>query len=300
MSHGRPSRTAIKIARFVVLIDAVPRLRGLLPDGAGALVEAALRGSGVVPARQVEAMRRPWVVRLHRLVEGLLGRGQLLWFGVRKRFMADAALAAIAGGATQLLVVGAGFDPLAALVARRHPHVTCVELDAPATAGPKLAGLRAAGALLPNLRVHACDLAARPLAEALRETGWRPEARSVVVAEGLLMYLDADSVARFFAAVRAYTGPGSRLACSLMDGDAEGRPRVGALDWPIRAALRLAGEPLRWGVAPADLPGFAAAAGFRVVDAPDAAALRERLLAPRGLGDEPLLPYEHLALLERA
>lgn len=61
----------------------------------------------------------------------LTGRGQILWFGVRKRFIADAVDAAIADGASQLLVVGAGFDPLAALVARRHPHVTCVELDAP-------------------------------------------------------------------------------------------------------------------------------------------------------------------------
>ncbi|MDC0672913.1 SAM-dependent methyltransferase [Nannocystis sp. ncelm1] len=300
MASPRPSRTALKIARFMLLLDAVPRFAGLLPVDAAAAVEGLLRASGAVRPRHIDVMRRPATYKMYRFIEGMLGRGQLLWFGVRKRWMADCVESAIAAGATQLLVVGAGFDSLAALVARRHPHVTCVEIDAPATAEPKRAGLQGAGLARDNLHVRAADLAHRELADVLRETPWRPDARSVVVAEGLLMYLDAASVARFFAAVHASTGPGSRLACSLMDGDADDNPHIGALDWPIRLALRLAGEPLRWGIAPAKLPAFAASAGYRVLDQPDAAALRDRLLAPLGLRDEPLLPYEHLALLARA
>jgi len=300
MASPRPSRTALKIARFMLLLDAVPRFSGLLPVGAATAVEALLRASGVVRPRHLDTMRRPATYRVYRFIEGMLGRGQLLWFGVRKRWMADAVESAVAAGATQLLVVGAGFDSLAARVAQRHPHVTCVEIDAPATAEPKRVGLQGAGLARDNLHVCAADLSTRPLADVLRETPWRPDARSVVVAEGLLMYLDADSVARFFAAVHAGTGPGSRLACSLMDGDADRNPHIGALDWPIRLALRLAGEPLRWGVAPASVSAFAANSGYRVLAQPDAAALREGLLAPLGLRDEPLLPYEHLALLERA
>lgn len=300
MPHARPSLTAVKIARFMILLDAVPRLASVLPEGAAATAEALLRASGATRPRLIDMMRRPATYRFYRLAEGALGRGQLLWFGVRKRWMADVVEAAIAAGATQLLVVGAGFDPLAAQVARRHPHVTCVEIDAPATSEPKRAGLAGSGAMRDNLHLCAADLSARPLAEVLRATPWRPEARSVVVAEGLLMYLDAESVAGFFAAVRDSTGPGSRLACSLMDGDAEHHPHLRTLDWPLRLALRLVGEPLRWGIAPASVPAFAERAGYRVIDRPDEAALRERLLAPIGLRDEPLLPYEHLALLERA
>jgi methyltransferase (TIGR00027 family) len=298
MAH--PSRTALKIARFMLLLDAVPRYAPLLPNDAAATVEALLRASGAVPPRHLDMMRKPSTYRFYRLVEGLLGRGQLLWFGVRKRWFADQVEAAIVGGATQLLVVGAGFDPLAALVARRHPHVICVEIDAPATAEPKRVGLDGAALARDNLHVCAADLSQRPLADVLRATPWRTDARSVVVAEGLLMYLDAVSVARFFAAVRECTGPGSRLACSLMDGDARNTPHVGALDWPLRMALKLAGEPLRWGLAPASVSAYATEVGFRVLDQPDDPALRDRLLAPIDLRDEPLLPYEHLALLERA
>lgn len=298
MPHA--SRTALKIARFMLLLDSVPQYAPLLPRDAATTVDALLRASGVVPARRLDMMRKPATYRFYRAAEALLGRGQLLWFGVRKRWFADAVETAIAGGATQLLVVGAGFDPLAALVARRHPHVTCVEIDAPATAEPKRLGLAGSNFARPNLHVHAADLSREPLADVLRKAPWRPDARSVVVAEGLLMYLDAVSVARFFAAVRECTGPGSRLACSLMDGDARNRPHVGALDWPLRLALRLAGEPLRWGLAPASVPAYATEVGFCVQDQPDEPALRDRLLAPLGLRDEPLLPYEHLALLERA
>jgi methyltransferase (TIGR00027 family) len=294
-----PSRTAKKIARFILLIDAVPRLVGVLPPGAAQTAERILRASGAFRTREIEMMRAAWTQRFYARAERWLGgRGQLLWFGLRKRFVADEVQAAIEAGATQLLVVGAGFDPLAALIARRHPRVTCVEIDAPATAEPKRRGLAGAGLARDNLRVCAADLAKRPLAEVLAETPWDPAARSVVVAEGLLMYLDAATVAGFLAAIRGCTGAGSRLACTSLYGDADGTPRLVTLDGPTKWALRLAGEPLLWGALPAAVPAVAAGAGWRVRAQAEAGDLQARYLAPIGLASEPVAPYEHLALLE--
>jgi hypothetical protein len=59
----RPSRTATKIARFMLLLDAVPRLAPVLPAGSARAVEAILRGSGSVPQRHVDMMRSPRTVR---------------------------------------------------------------------------------------------------------------------------------------------------------------------------------------------------------------------------------------------
>jgi methyltransferase (TIGR00027 family) len=284
----------------MVLIDAVPRFAGLLPEGAAATAEAILRASGVIPARRIDVLRAPWLQRFYRSTEALLGRGQLLWFGLRKRAIADAVADAIADAARQLLVVGAGFDPLAAIVARRHPEVLCVEIDAPATATPKAAGLRGAGLEQANLRVCAADLAREPLAQVLATTPWDRGVRSVIVAEGLVMYLDAAAVAQFLAAVRGCSGPDSRLALTSVGGDDQHRPHLGVLDWPIRLALRLAGEPMRWGVAPGALAAAVAPAGWRLHDQPDLAELRRRHLVPLGLPDEPVAPYEHLAVLTTA
>jgi methyltransferase (TIGR00027 family) len=300
MATAKPSRTAKKIARFLLLLDAIPRFARLLPEASASTAEAILRASGALRPVELDMMRSRWGLRLYEAAEALTGRGQVLWFGLRKRWLAEAVEAAVADGATQLLVVGAGFDPLATLVAGRHPGVLCVEVDAPATAEPKRAGLRGAGLERPNLHVVAADLAARSLDDVLRETPWRADARSVVVAEGLLMYLRASEVTDFFAAVRRCAGDGSRLAFTSVGGDDEGHPRLGVMDRPIRLALRLAGEPMRWGIPPERVRAFVEGAGYALRDQPDLAALRVRFLAPLGLRDELVSPYEHLALAEVA
>lgn len=296
---SRPSRTATKIARFMLLLDAQPRLAGLLPAGAAAVIEPLLRASGAVSPRLITMMRRPSALRFARAMEAVTSRGQLAWFGLRKRFMFEAVIAAIADGATQLLVVGAGFDPLAALIAREHPQVLCVELDTPATADPKRIGLSGSGAARDNLHVVGVDLATRSIADALRPLPWRPDARSVIVAEGLLMYLDRAAVREFFKMMRQIAGPGSRLAFSCVTADDAGDPRLPvSMDWLVRAALRLAGEPIQWGIRPAALPAYLAELGLRLLDQPDLDLLRQRHLVPLGLADEPVQPYEYLALAE--
>jgi methyltransferase (TIGR00027 family) len=293
-----PSRTALKIARFIVMLAAQPRLAGVLPVDAARTIEQILLASGVLRPARIAMMRRPGVIRFARVMEALTGRGQILWFGVRKRFIADAVDAAIADGASQLLVVGAGFDPLAALVARRHPHVTCVELDAPATAEPKHRGLADAGLLQQNLHPISADLARQPLAAVLPPS-WRRDARTIVVAEGLLMYLDPAAVQQFFTALRQLTGPGSRVAFSSVDADERGDPRLLIpLDALARPLLRLAGEPLRWGIRPPALPAFLADLGLRLLDQPTLDELRRRYLAPLGVPDEPLAPADYLVLAE--
>ncbi len=297
--RGRvPSRTATKIARFMLLMDADPRLRGVLPSDAAATAEAILRSSGVVPARQIDMMRKPSTLRLASWAERLTGRGQLLWFAVRKRWMADQVEAAIAAGARQLLVVGAGFDPLASVCARRHPDVLCVEIDAPVTAEPKRAGVQGAGLTRPNHQLCAVDLSQRSLAEALRTTPWRKDLRSIVMAEGLLMYLHPQDVARFFADVRQVSATGSRVAFTSLDADDKGRPHIGRMDMPIQFALRLAGEAMHWGLRPSDAPAFLASAGYRTLEQPTPDTLRQQILEPHSLGAEPLMAYEHLVLAE--
>lgn len=302
MTSARPSRTATKIAGFLLLLDSTPRLAPVLPPGAAEAAEAILRASGAVRRHELDMMRGRLGARLYETAERLLGRGQLLWFGVRKRWMHEVVEQGIAEGARQVLVVGAGFDPLAVSVARRHPEVRCVEVDAPATATPKRAGIQGAGLARPNHSVLGADLASKSLQEVLEPAGWRADVRSIVVAEGLLMYLAPAQVAAFLAQVRTCTGPGSRLAFSSMGVDEEGRPRlllVGSLlGRLIRSSLQLAGEPLRWGIAPSSIPPFLTAAGYRTLEQPTPRTLRERFLTPGGLDEEPLMPYEHLVLAE--
>jgi methyltransferase (TIGR00027 family) len=292
----RPSRTALKIARFTVLIDADPRLHVVLPADRGSTTQAVLEGSGALPSWQVSMMRRPAVRRFARGAERVTGRGQLLWFGLRKRWIADRVGDAIGAGARQLLVVGSGFDTLAAQAAAGAPDVLAVETDAAATAGAKRTGLAAAGLRAPNLEVLDDPLGDRALADLLAATGWDRQAPSVVVAEGLLMYLTPADLDRLFRDLAACVGPGSTLLCSSVFARADGSPRVaaGRLDRPIRAVLRLAGERMYLGLDPEAVPAFLAARGATVRSQPTIDDLRAAYLAPNGLADEHVMPYEHL------
>lgn len=282
----------------MLLLDAVPRLRDVLPKGAAATVEGILRNSGAVPARLIDMMRAPSTRRLYELVEQFTGKGQLLWFGIRKRWVAECVEEALRDGARQLLVLGSGLDPLAAMVAERHPDVLCVEIDAPATANPKAAGIQGAGLERPNLAVIPVDLSQRPLADALQTTQWRKDVPSIVVAEGLLMYLTPADVDVFFRALSNCTAPGTRVAFTVMDMDEEGRPYLGPLSGMMRPLLRLVGEPLQWALRPRDVPAYLEARGFRLRDQPSMDVLRQRFLEPIGGKDEPLSHYDYPVLAE--
>jgi methyltransferase (TIGR00027 family) len=275
-------------------------LRVVLPVGAAAAAERILLGSGAVARRHVEMMRRPATLRLYELAERLTGRGQVLWFGLRKRWFADVVETAIQNGARQVLVVGGGLDPLASLAAQRHPDVLFVEIDAPATAAAKVAGIRSASLERPNLVISPVDLTETPLSDALRKTPWQRTVRSIVVAEGVLTYVPPDGVRTFFNAVRSNTGPASRVAFSAVNADAGGRASLGPLSGLIRVALRLAGEPLLWVLRAGEVSTFLSGVGFRVIDQPDNAAIRARYLTPAGLADEPMSPYEYFVLGEVA
>ena len=296
MTQQRPSQTALKIARFMVLLDAVPRLRGVLPEGEAKLVESILRASEVVSPRAVDMMRRPVTIRFYELAEAVFGRGQLLWFALRKRWFAERVEAEIQAGARQLLVLGAGFDPLAAWIAERHPEVHCMEIDTPATAEPKRRALWALKRLPVNHEVCSVDLSTTSITGALRSTAWRNDARSVLVAEGLLMYLTRTDVDRFLADLGTNVGAHSRLACSCVDAYDDGTPNIGKLDKLVRFSLRIVGEPMQWGIRPVDVPAFFAAHRHRVLEQPTMKDLRRDYLVPLGLGDQPVTPYEHLVL----
>jgi methyltransferase (TIGR00027 family) len=296
----RLSRTALKIARFIILLDAIPRLRHVLPEGAAGAVESILLESGAVRAGRVIRMRSGTSVRLYEALEAVFGRGQLLWFGIRKRWLADTVDAALREGAKQLLVVGAGFDPLATLVARRSPETLCIEVDQAPTALAKRRGVERAGLGSPNHLVCAADLSKTSLEQVLSATPWRRDVPAVVVAEGLLMYLPPADVTRFLAQVRDTVAPGSRFAFSAMDIDDRGRPTVkvggGRLGPVIRGMLRIAGEPLLWGISPSKVREYLRERNFRVIEQASVDDLRTRVLAAAGLPDEPLANYEHLVL----
>jgi len=166
-------------------------------------------------------------------------------------------LAAIEAGASQVLIVGAGFDTLSLRRAPEHPEVHFFELDHPATSAAKRKGVRAEGKP-PNMTMISADLAQVKLSSVMADQAdWDPRARSVLVVEGLLMYLSDTQVRDLFREAATCTGPGSRLALThVVDLDLLG---------PVaRLTLKALGEPWLSQISRAGLGTYLGEVGWRL------------------------------------
>lgn len=296
MHSDRPSLTAQRIARGILYLAADEGVAALLPPSCVEATERLLAAAGLITPRQVSLIRKPWLVRIFGSIERLTTPGVGLKIAVRKRFLDDETRRAISDGATQVLVVGAGFDTLCQRLALEFPNVQFVEVDHPGTHGVKRMAVEKTGAAAPNLHLLAADLAAESLADALSRSPWQSDAPSVVVAEGVLMYLDASAISALLTAVKDNTSPGSRLLFTYMQPDAKGRPWAGSFSSLTRTTLRLLGEPWRWAIRRDEAPEFFKRHGYLYDESPELYDFRRRYLEPAGLADRALAEIELVAL----
>ncbi|MEX1363398.1 MAG: SAM-dependent methyltransferase [Nannocystaceae bacterium] len=293
MRAYQASRTALKVARVLLYVATDPRRAELLPPGSVETTEALLRAAGALQDWHLRVYRGPRSRRLLGWAEGKLLPGQSTHLVLRKRFIDDETRAAIEDGATQVLVVGAGFDTLGLRLARAHRGVRFIEVDHPATQSLKRHALDQLDRPA-NLHLYPADLGETSLPEVLDELGWDPDARSVVIAEGLLMYLDEHDVADFLRGVASVLSPRSRMLGTYLLPDERGRPQMGRLGGLSRASLALLGEPMRWAVSPEEIATLLLDCGLEPSAQPGRVDLRLRYLVPAGLDALPLATIERV------
>lgn len=217
---------------------------------------------------------------------------------VRTRFIDDLVRDALRDGATQLVLLGAGFDSRAYRLEEAQ-RAAVFEVDHPATQAAKRARLaeRAAGSLA-QVRFVAVDFERDDLETALRAAGHAAHLPSVVVWEGVVSYLSSAAVEQNFALLRRLTAPGSKLIFTYVD--------QGAIDGSVafdearrwRQWVRLSGEPFIFGFAPAALAAYLARHGFALASDASTAQIAARYCAAIGR-HEPGSDLYRVALAER-
>jgi methyltransferase (TIGR00027 family) len=114
---------------------------------------------------------------------------------VRARFIDEALERAVADGATQVVILGAGFDSHAYRFEELLAGVEVFEVDRPATQAVKRQRVDAAlGGPPPNLTYVAIDFEHEDLPSGLARYGYDPSQRTFFIMEGLVMYLPEDAV----------------------------------------------------------------------------------------------------------
>ena len=288
MREDQPSSTATLIAAATVFLDGDSRLRGLVPAGAAAWCRKYIASSPASTRVAVSALCHPALRWLARLAERATVPGLMLHFMLRKRLIESAVMEAISHGASQVVVLGAGFDTLALRLHRVQPSVTFIEIDHPATQRHKRATIELDKAGGRNLIFQPADLTRQTLDEALSNVAvYRRSANSAFVIEGVLMYLTHMEVTALFRLFGAHGGSGSRAVFTVMEPEPGGRIDFHNATPLVKGLLRLWREPFMSGMAAAELPLFLHKFGFVLSSVASADNLRARYLA--GFGDNPPL-----------
>jgi methyltransferase (TIGR00027 family) len=264
MRKEKPSKTAYKVALNIITLGAKPGMDKILPPGIVEATEKLLVASGAASATLVRWSRSRRMVSIYEAFDWMLP-GQFEAFGYRKAFCERQVRDGIGAGATQVLVLGAGYDTMGWRLASEFAGVNFFEIDHPATALLKARGIEAMGKR-DNLHLIPEDLGKRKLVDVLKASeAWDQTAQTVIVAEGLLMYLPPDAVRDLFRQCAAIIGAGSRIAFTYVCTGADGRPDIGRLTGLILWTLKVAGEPWLWSIRPEELGQFLEETGWTKV-----------------------------------
>lgn len=196
----------------------------------------------------------------------------------RHRFIDEHLCAALANRDTaQVLILGAGYDSRAYRFADELDGRPVSEVDLPPLSRRKAAIIAAQPERFAGNRVNRVEINFRtePLAERLAATGFVTGARTFVAWEGVTPYLSSAAVADTLDTLGEICGPGSTLAVDFWHRLPGLGPRTQVRRLGARA-VALIGEPVTFGVAPADVAALLDLHGFEVID-----LVRSRELAAR-------------------
>jgi len=265
MQPGQPSRTALGAAAHRAVHQVLERGRIFADPLAvrilGADAEAAVRDAENNPSR-----------RMLRL-----------FIAVRTRYAEDALAAAVARGARQLVVLGAGLDTYAYRNAFAESlHV--FEVDHPATQAWKRQRLAEAAIPLPRTLTFApIDFERETLADGLAAAGFDPAKQSFLTWLGVVPYLSEQAVFSTLEFIARLPG-GAQVVFDYGNPPASGggRDELDTAQDALAARVASIGEAFRSYFETDALHTKLMALGFREIEDLGPALIRERYFANRG------------------
>jgi methyltransferase (TIGR00027 family) len=221
----------------------------------------------ILPAGQramVRAMRWPLLRRLTISAGEHAVPGSWSLIACRKRYIDDKLDEALPN-IDSVVVLGAGMDTRAYRLARRS-DIPVFEVDLPVNIARKKAAVaQAIGAVPASVRLVPVDFERDDLISALTGLGYRTDARTFFIWEGVTQYLSQDAVRATLVALRAAAPPGSRLVFTYVRRDfIEGANMYDAAI--LYKRFRQRQQVWRFGLDPEQVSAFVAEYGWQLVE----------------------------------
>ncbi len=226
------------------------------------------------PARRALAA---WSGSLTARVLRRLGPSGTTYVPLRHRFIDDHLVAALDGGADQVVLLGAGYDTRAYRFADRLDGRPVYEVDLAPISRAKATKIARHADEFPAANVVRVeiDFESQTLGDVLGDAGFAVGASTFFTWEGVPMYLTRAAVKATLAAVHAMSGRGSKLAHDMWFLVDDPGP-MGTARRVVPSALSLIGEPVTFAVHPEDYECFLDQRGFHIVDLAFARELQAR------------------------
>jgi len=255
VQHEQASRTALLIAASLVLLHHDAKYSRFVSKASADLCARVLEKHSAKTRLFLKIVRQIWFRPIAKFVERITIPGILLHYALRKKYIRRLVRSALANGVAQVVILGAGFDPLSSELQREFPTALFWEIDHPATQRHKVRACSEIG--IERVHFVAVDLSAAGLErEALMKTGFDRAKRTFWIAEGLLMYFPADVVSSLMKTLSSLSAPGSELAFTFMEKQGDGQLRFDSQTKLVDSWLRRRGEPFLWGTTRSELAEF--------------------------------------------
>jgi methyltransferase (TIGR00027 family) len=229
----------------------------------------------LVPSLLRFLLHIPLVRRLYKSV--IVPKGIYEYTIARTRYIDAVYKEVLTEGCDQVLIFGAGFDTRALRFQTEAGNTKIFELDVPITQHAKREQYAKCGlSIPPNLTFISIDFDKESLSEKLDKSGFGRDKKSLFVLEGLLMYLQPESVDETFNVIASIAGKGSEIVFDYVrasvlrqEGSCYGESEI------VRTVAK-AGERWYFGLEEEKIEQFLKKYGLRSVEHKDAQDL-ERL-----------------------
>jgi methyltransferase (TIGR00027 family) len=255
VQHEQISRTALLIAASLVLLHHDAKYSRLVSETAADLCAHVLENQSAQTRLFLKIVRQSRFRAIAKFIERITIPGILLHYALRKKCISEMVRSALANEIVQVVILGAGFDPLSSELQREFSTAELWEVDHPATQRHKVRACSEIG--IERVHFVAVDLSATGVdREVLIGSGFDPANRTFWVAEGLLMYFPAETVFSLIRTLSSLSAPGSQLAVTFMEKQPDGHIRFESQTNRVNWWLRTRGEPFLWGTTRDEVAGF--------------------------------------------
>jgi methyltransferase (TIGR00027 family) len=177
----------------------------------------------------------------------------------------------------QILIFGAGFDTRALRFRELSGKTRIFELDAVTTQEAKIGQYHKRGLTIPpNLTFIPIDFDKDSLSLKLEEAGFNKRKRSLFVLEGLLMYLQPESVDETFCIIRDFAGAGSQVVFDHVYSSVLRHEELYDDERKIMDQVSKAGENWHFGIEKGRIGQFLSTYDLRLCEQWDAQELEQR------------------------